>query len=402
MNPLPLVIAELRRNPLGCAAIVILIAIAVALGIAVTTQERALREASNIAAQRFDLVIGAPGSATQLILTTVYLQPAALDLLPKAALLELAQEPGVEAVAPVAVTDSYQGYTVVGTSAAFAGTGGVIEGRVFADDTEAVVGSLVALPLGYKLFPAHGSAAENVLESHEHQHLLTVVGRLTPSGTPWDRAIVVPIEALWAMHADAQSQRLPLVPLQLGPPWREDQVGRVPAIVVKPRSVADAYRLRTKYRGRETTALFPAEVLLPLYALLGDVRDVVVSMSLAFQVLLIAAVLLVIVAVLAARRQSLGVLRALGAPPAFVFLTVWLQSVLLMAAGLLVGVGFGWVLSHSLSSFAAARTGLAMNASPGIREVVQMLVLLVAGASFAALPSLVALRVPAARLLRTG
>jgi putative ABC transport system permease protein len=60
---------------------------------------------------------------------------------------------------------------------------------------------------------------------------------------------------------------------------------------------------------------FPAEVLVPLYALLGEVRELVAGMALAFQILLIGAVLLVIVAALAARRQSIGVLRALGAPP---------------------------------------------------------------------------------------
>jgi cell division protein FtsX len=57
-------------------------------------------------------------------------------------------------------------------------------------------------------------------------------------------------------------------------------------------------------------------VLTQLYALLDSVREVISWMALAFQLLLIAAVLLVIVAMLAARRQSIGVLRALGAPPA--------------------------------------------------------------------------------------
>ena len=42
MNPLPLILAELRRNPWGCAAIVALIAMAVALGAAFTALERAL------------------------------------------------------------------------------------------------------------------------------------------------------------------------------------------------------------------------------------------------------------------------------------------------------------------------------------------------------------------------
>src|SRR5262245_16862653 len=106
MNPFPLVLAELRRNVSGGVAIVALIAIAVALGVAVTAQERALRQASARAADRFDLIVGAPGSPTQLVLTTVYLQPASLELLSAEVLPRLAREPGVAAVAPVAITDS--------------------------------------------------------------------------------------------------------------------------------------------------------------------------------------------------------------------------------------------------------------------------------------------------------
>lgn len=63
----------------------------------------------------------------------------------------------------------------------------------------------------------------------------------------------------------------------------------------------------------------PAEVIVPRYALLGNVRELIAAMALALQILLIATLLPVIVAPLAARRQSIGVLRALGAPPSFVF-----------------------------------------------------------------------------------
>src|SRR4029434_8800402 len=155
-------------------------------------------------------------------------------------------------LAPVAVTDSYRGHMIVGTTAAFAGVPGLADGRMFALPGEAVAGAAVHFPLGETFHPAHGSPAENALETHEHELDVTIVGRLRPTGTPWDRAIIVPIEAVWAMHADAPQHR------------------RAPAIVVTPRSVTDAYQLRAKYRTSGTTALFPAEVLLPLYSLLGD------------------------------------------------------------------------------------------------------------------------------------
>ena len=106
INPLPAIVADLRRTRLGVAAAVALIAIALSLGITVSAQERALRRGSAAAADAFDLVIGAPGSETQLVLTTVYLQPAALPLIDGEALRRLAADPGVLDVAPIASATS--------------------------------------------------------------------------------------------------------------------------------------------------------------------------------------------------------------------------------------------------------------------------------------------------------
>jgi putative ABC transport system permease protein len=383
MNPLPLVLAEMRRNPLGCAAVVALIALTTACGVVVSAQERALRAASTHAADRFDLIVGAAGSPTQLVLTTVYLQPALLDLLPADTLRQLADEPGVKSLAPVALTDSYRGYAVVGTTAAFAGTPGLAEGRIFNHPDEAVAGADAQLRLGETFHPMHGTAAANVIENHEHASGLTIVGRLKRTGTPWDRAILVPIEALWAMHGG------------------DANIGRAPAIVVTPRTVTDAYQLRTKYRAGGTVALFPAEALLPLYSLLGDVRSLLGAIAAAFEVLLIFAVLLVIVAVLAGRKNGIGVLRALGAPPAFVATTVWLEGALLIGLGIATGALLGAAFLQATSAYVSSRTGLAVGAALGAPEFALLAILFAGGSLLAVLPSLPLMWKPISGLLRS-
>ena len=250
----------------------------------------------------------------------------------------------------------------------------------------------------------HGSASENALETHPHAFEITVVASARPTGTLWDRAIVIPIEALWAMH-EASAGRMAdaaLTAARLAPPWLPETSDRVPAIVVKPRGVSEAYQLRTKYRTLGSVAVFPAEALLPLYAMVGDFHEFITTMAIAFQVLIFVAILLVIVAVLAGRRQSIGVLRALSAPPAFVFLTAWLQVVLLIVMGLAVGVLIGWGASRALGAFASARTGLAIDAAPGADELLLLLALLVAGSLLATLPSLAAMWDSTRRLLCTS
>src|SRR5262249_3486861 len=148
---------------------------------------------------------------------------------------------------------------------------------------------------------------------------------------PWDRVIVAPVEALWTVHARGTGHSAGSV--RIGPPWDAHEVSGVSAIVVKPRSVADAYRLRGRYRSDASMAVFPAEVLVAIYAILGDARDLLAVISLATQVLVLAAILLAVLASLSQRRRQLAVLRALGAPRAYLFLAVWIHVTVLVAAG---------------------------------------------------------------------
>ena len=65
----------------------------------------------------------------------------------------------------------------------------------------------------------------------------------------------------------------------------------IPAAVVKPRTLIEAYGLRNAWRTTETTAFFPAEVLVQLYELLGDVRVVMSALAIATELLLVVAIL---------------------------------------------------------------------------------------------------------------
>jgi putative ABC transport system permease protein len=433
MNPLPLVLAELRHNRAAVLAVAVLIALAVSLGVAVSAQERALRKSSAAAAEPFDIVVGMPGSQTQLVLTTVYLQPAALELVPGKVLQRLQDTPGVGFAAPVAFGDYLGSSPIVGSTAALLTLGGsrpLAEGRAFEKVHEAVVGVHVTAKLGDVFEPAHGEPSG---EAHVHHGFdYTVVGRLPVTGTPWDNAIIVPVEAVWLVHAlpsghpsgasgarakptgEASLPREAAAStgeaadhddeaenrIAIGPPWLEGEVPGVPAIVVKATSVGDAYRLRADLRRSGTTAVFPAEILLDLYSTLGDARDVLAIISIAAQALVIAAVLLAVFAVIAARRQQLAVLRALGASRSFVFALVWCQVMIMIAAGALIGLGIGWFGAQAISRIVEARTGLAVAATIARPELVMVLSLMLVGALLAIVPSVLSYRQPVAAGLR--
>ena len=431
-NPLPLAIAELRRHLVGAIAIVLLIAVAVAFAIAISAGERALREASARAADRFDIIIGAPGSSAQLVLTTVYLQAAAMPLLADDVLPRLQLDKGIEYAAPIAVGDYVGDFPVIGTSRDFVTDGTRIrlaEGRNFTARDEAVIGSNVSLSVDTYFQLTHGSIAAPAIDEHKHGFKFSVVGRLPKSGTAWDNAILVPIEAIWGIHtgasmaqhndqhsvADYSATHSETSPPTLGPPWTADEIKGVPAIVVRVKSPADAYRLRAQYQFRSdstqrteintitrssTMAVFPAEVLVEIYAVMGDMRKVMTALSLATQAMVLWAVLLVMIAALSTRRQSIAVLRAMGAPASFIFTLMWLQSFTLIGLGAALGLVFGWGGSIMLVNIFARETGFSITPTITSTEWFLAATVLVTGSVLAMIPSMIAWRQNIAKTLR--
>lgn len=411
--------ADLRRNAIGVIAIMLIVALATALGVAVTLQERALRLGSARAAAAFPVIIGAPGSETQLVLSGVFLQPAPLGLLPGKVLAELSADPRVAWAAPVGFGDFVDDFPLVGTTAALVdGFGGPGEGRAFARLDEALVGAGVPLRVGERFHPLHGSASTG---GHAHGSVTyQVVGRMRPTGTAWDRAVFVPIQAVWhthdmeaaaegghleaaasgdtaaAPHAHAHEDEEAIDPAAILSPGAPG----VPAIVVKPRSIADAYKLRQSYRTDHTLAVFPAEVLTRLYGTLGDARRVLSAVATGAQTLVAAAILLVILLNVVQRRRQIGALRAFGAPRLAIFALVWCEGCAMLAVGLLAGFGLGYAAARVIAARLTSYGGFALPVMFTGDDVKPLLILAGATAVLAAIPALLAYRQSPAAALR--
>lgn len=455
--------ADLRRLWAGAVVVVLLVALATALGITVTLQERALRLGSARAADKFDLVIGAGGSETQLVLSSVFLQPAPLPLMPGEVLAKLSTDPRVTWVAPVGFGDSFAGYPLVGTTRALISStvSGFSEGRMFDREGEAVIGAAVKLPVGAEIKPMHGTAQ---MGGETHAGVVYhVAGKLQPTGTPWDRAILVPIQAVWHVHGlghdehdrehdesgnaavppasmpTAERVPAPLPPghyhgdghdhgpspllgkrathvdehdenhdhhgvLDADAPIDENFAASapgLPALLVKPKTIADAYKLRQEYRSGNTVAVFPGEVLTNLYATLGDAKLVLSAVAAGSQGLVAAALVLVTVTHIGQRRRQIGALRAFGAPRLSVFAVVWLELFLLVAIGIGLGFLIGLVAAQMIANVFTAQSGIVLPVGFTREDARTALILLGASAMLASVPALLAYRQSPAAALRS-
>lgn len=418
------ILADLRRNWIGALILALLIALATALGVSVTLQERALRLGSARAAAAFDLVVGAAGSETQLILSSIFLQPAPLPLLPPETLAALRADPRVENAVPVGFGDFVAGYPIVGTTSdAVEMLGGLGEGEGFSHMGDAIVGAQVSRAIGDSFHPFHGAVGE-AGEVHSHVEY-RVVGRMAPTGTPWDRAILVPIQSVWATHADHDHGHEPEQTAGLaavasvphdhghdhGPGFAGEAVDEsellhtdnpgVPAILVKPKSIADAYNLRQQYRTETTLAVFPGEVLTRLYGTLGDARRILGFVAMGAQALVGAAILMVVAVHVLQRRRQIGALRAFGAPRPVVMGMVWTEVFILVAAGVICGFAIGYAIVRAISGYLARNSGVAMPVEFQAADLWTLLFLLVACAAATLLPALIAYRQTPAQALRS-
>lgn len=365
----PLVRGLLWRFRWPNVMFVALIAVSVGMGLGLIAQERGLRYGTAQAADKFDMIVSAPGSEMNMMLATVFLQPTIAPLLDGPTYSRIAHHDRVAIAAPLAYGDSYRGAPIVGTIADFVThlSDGAITGRLWQAPFEAVIGADVTLEPGAQFTPAHGFGSR--ADTNAHGDAYTVVGRMARSGSPWDKAILVPVEAVWAVHGLANGHA-PDAPTQLGPPFDPSYFPGTPAVVIQPDSLAASYSLRASFtRDRETMAFFPGAVLAEIYKLMGDVRQAMSLMSLVTQVLVASSVLLGLFILTRLFQRQMALLRALGAPGRFVLAVVWRYAATLLIAGALLGIGVGLAAATMLSHILTLRTGIAISALPGWTEM---------------------------------
>ncbi|MCH5049056.1 FtsX-like permease family protein [Pectobacterium aquaticum] len=468
MIPWRLIWVDWRRLWPGVLVVVLLIATATALSISVSLQERALRMGSAKAADRFDLVIGAPGSETQLVLSSVFLQPSALTLIPAQVLTDLEKNPLVAWAAPVAFGDFYQGMPIVGTTPPLVTDNGkrqLTAGRVFNDGFEAVVGAQTGLTVGSTFSPIHGQVGTEGAHAHDDV-TYTVVGVLPADGSAWDKAILVPVNAVWRVHgihpphgadddhdhnehadhdhgahehegehdhesehdghahdetahADehhndahpAESDDHHAVVAQPVTVSHDDEHGEedahghahqagLPAIVVKPKTIAGAYQLRSLYRSNTTLAVFPGEVLVKLYSMLGDIRELLTYISLGTQGLVGVAVAMVAVIHLRQRQKQIGALRAFGAPRYGIFTLIWSGLMSLVSVGVLLGVGLGYLAARAIAVVMSEKSGFVLPVTLEWEDIHVVLLLLLVAAVVLTIPAMLSYRQSPATALR--
>jgi len=421
------ILADLRRFWSGAIAVIILLALSVALSTVVTLQERAVRLGTARASEKFDLVVGAAGSDTQLTLSSVFLQPSPLPLMSGAMLGKLTADPRVAFAAPIGFGDSAMGFPIVGTTTQLiaALSPELAEGAIFARLGEAVIGSAVDLPIGGRVNPMHGTVETG---GHSHAELsYRVSGKMAATGTAWDRAILVPIRAVWQLHGmgghdhdheDAAVKNAQGSLAVIGPNDTHNHDARIdvdapldeqfdasspgiPAVLVKPKTIADAYRLRQEYRSDTTLSIFPAEVLTRLYSTLGDARKLLLGIAIGTQVIVVFALLLVAVMHIGARKRQIGALRAFGAPVSAVMAIVWGELFFLLVLGILLGLSIGYAAAHVITAWLTAATAVRMPVEFSVDDLYGAGGFILVAAIVSLVPALLTLRMSPASALRS-
>lgn len=149
----------------------------------------------------YSAIVGPAGSNTQLAMNTMYFADSPIGTIPYSVVTSLMQDTRVTSAIPFAMADNYNGYGVVGTTAAYLDGKHVKTGALFEDGAtmQAVLGCNVAkysdVAVGDVIYTSHSVGGGDV-----HTQGITVVGVLDETHSSFDNVVFTQLKTLWDMH----------------------------------------------------------------------------------------------------------------------------------------------------------------------------------------------------------
>jgi putative ABC transport system permease protein len=352
-----------------------------------------------------DLIVGARSGAVQLLLYSVFRIGDATNNVSWESYQDIAAQPQVDWIVPLALGDSHQGFRVVGTSAEFfdryhyRGDRPLTfaEGHAFSDLFDAVIGADVAATLGYQIgteiIVSHGMDRLGIAQHDDKP--FTVVGILGKTGTPVDRSVHISMEAIEAIHVDWRSGAPPR-------PGEETPIADVRAMDLTPTSVTAALvglksrlgifalqRYVNEYQEEALTAILPGVALFELWGILGAAETALIAVSAMVVATAILGMITTILSTLNERRREMAILRAVGARPMHIFGLLVAEAGLLAFIGTALGVALLYIALLILRPIVDARFGLYLPiTAPTTREWIVLGIVVLAGFIAGAIPAL--------------
>ena len=395
--------SELRHRPWQTLLLTLLIALAIASSVFIAALSFGMHYGLTKATEPFPQIVGAKGSANQLVLNTVYLKDRPIGNVTGDVFQEVKANPLVKQAIPLAFGDNWRGFRIVGTENTIFDYRvkpqsepwlKVAEGRRFNAPFEAVIGDGAAKLLGAKIGDTFQSIHGATAHGHVHKdQTYTIVGILAPVEGPYDHAVLTDIRSVWIAHehhhdhdhehaADAheeghEHEHEAAVHEEeheheheaAGKPAAQAvndgehaaTAGQVTAVLIQPQGYGQALKLAMEFQQRNDAQLvFPAQVIIQLFSLMGQGEKMWWYIGAFF----IAAALLVVLSTLylsgLQRLPERAILRVLGAKRSeLLTVTLW-QNGLIMVLGGILGYVLGYAGYLGVRSLMATNTAIAL------------------------------------------
>ena len=229
--------------------ILIILSIVVSAGVAVLAYNVSYQVEQGITgtAGYYSAIVGPAGSQTQLAMNTMYFTDAPLGTIPYRVVNELEMDSRVTQVIPFAMADSYNGYSMVGTTPDYLAGKKIKAGSLFdaSGSMQVVIGATIAdvcdLEVGDEILTSHSAG-----EMHKTPYIVT--GILEKTGTVYDKTVFTQLRSIWEVHEHEEEGHEDHEDHD-----HEEMDGMVCAVLVRTQNPAYAMTLVNDYKNKVIT-----------------------------------------------------------------------------------------------------------------------------------------------------
>lgn len=319
-----------------------------------------------------DLIVGARSGPLNLLLYSVFRIGNATNNVSWESYQDITSLDEVAWAIPISLGDSHLGFRVMGTNTDYFqhyryGRDQSLEfaaGGPLSDLYDTVIGADVADDLGYEvgreIVISHGLASTEFGDHSDKP--FTVAGILKRTGTPVDRTVHVSLEAIEAIHIDWDSgARMPLHITAEQARKFDLEPQTITAFMIGLNNRIETFQLQrqiNEYQEEPLLAIVPGVALTDLWRSISTFEQVLTALAALVLAAGLTGMLTTILSTLNERRREMAVLRAVGAHPYQIVLLFVLETLLVVLAGCVVGMGMLYLLLVALQPVLVQQFGI--------------------------------------------